>query len=94
VTACPVRAGRDPEVAEILSWFAATHELVMTGFGAYWRLAWLPGPGSVGEQDALRMDGLAAARAVSQAILVEETRAHHGSVGLAAWRERLRQPRG
>jgi hypothetical protein len=79
---------------ELLSWFGATHELALTGFGASWRLAWLPGPGSVGEQDARLLEGLTLARAVMQATLAEEMQAQRGNQGLTAWRERVRRDRG
>jgi hypothetical protein len=55
-----------------LTWFGMTHELVTTGFGAHWRMAWLPGMGGVGDQDARLLEGLTLARAVSQAALAEE----------------------
>ena len=62
-------------MAEILGWFALTHELATHGWGVTWRLAWLPGPGSIGDQDAWLMEGLSLARVVSQATLAEEATA-------------------
>jgi len=59
-------------VVEVLGWFGLTHELVATGFGAHWRMAWLPAAGGIGDQDARLMEGLTLARAVSQATLAEE----------------------
>ena len=85
---------QDPVVVEILSWFDMTHELVMTGFAAYWRLAWLPGPGSVGEQDAWLLDGLTAARAAHQAALLADMHEQRGHQGLRSWRDRIRRERG
>lgn len=81
-------------MTELLAWFAVTHDLVVSGFGAYWRLAWLPGPGSVGEQDARMLNGLTIARQVYQAALVEDLQAQRGQAGLASWRERIRRQRG
>lgn len=63
----------------MLSWFAVTHELALNGFGASWRLAWLPGPGSIGDQDARLLEGLTLARVVSQAVLADETKRQHES---------------
>jgi len=79
---------------ELLSWFGATHELAMTGFGAYWRMAWLPGPGSVGEQDARLLRSLTLARQVYQAALADSLARQSGDQGLAAWRARVRRERG
>ena len=79
---------------ELLSWFGATHELALTGFGAYWRLAWLPGPGSVGEQDAWLLEGLAVTRGLMQAVLVENLQTPRGDRELTAWRDRVRRDRG
>lgn len=49
-----------------------THELVTTGFGASWRMAWLPRSGGVGDQDARLLEGLTLARSVYQGALAEE----------------------
>lgn len=49
---------RQPDVASALWWFGQTHEVVSTGFGAYWRLSWLPHAGSIAEQDAWLWDAL------------------------------------
>jgi hypothetical protein len=47
-----------PAVESALRWFDATHDLDV-GFGAArWRLTRLPGPGSLGEQDAALMAAL------------------------------------
>lgn len=79
----------EPEAADVLAWFAVTHELATTGFGASWRLAWLPGPGPVGAQDARLLEALAVVRQTSQAVLVEAMATGQGEQGLARWRSRV-----
>lgn len=66
----------------------------MTGLGAYWRMAWLPGPGHVGEQDAWLMAGLTLARQLHQAALTDEQQEQAGDAELAGWRARVRDERG
>jgi hypothetical protein len=88
-----VRVARDPEVEEILTWFGVTHELVMTGFGAYWRMAWLPGPGGVGEQDARLLAGLSATKSVMQATLADTLRSTRSEAGGHAERPETTRPR-
>ena len=77
----------------MLTWFGVTHELAQTGLGAYWRLAWLPGPGSIGDQDARLLAGLTVARRVMQAALAEEWKRERGKAGLDAWRARVKRGR-
>jgi len=47
-----------PEVDGALRWFEATHELTNADGRFWWRRVGLPGPGSVGEQDARLMEAL------------------------------------
>ncbi len=55
-----------PEVESVLRWFEATYELEVSGFGgARYRRIGLPGPGSVGDQDAWLMDALDFVRRIS-----------------------------
>lgn len=54
---CPVLAFT-PTVESALRWFEATHELVNADGRFWWRRTLLPGPGSVGEQDARLMEAL------------------------------------
>lgn len=85
-----MRLGRDLDVAAALWWFDQTHELVSTGFAAYWRLAWLPGPGNVGEQDAWLWEAM-------QIVKAERTRALQATTKpdeLQGWRERKRRELG
>lgn len=80
-------------MAELLAWFGVTHELVATGFGAYWRLAWLPGDGAIGAQDARRLEGLAVVRQSAQEVLGEEMTCQRDQIHLATWRNRVRRER-
>ena len=75
---------RRADVGEALWWFDQTHELVSTGFGAYWRMAWLPGPGSVGEQDAWLWDALQVVKAEQTRTLSDQVRPDD----LKTWRAR------
>ncbi len=65
---CPVLAFT-PAVESALRWFDATHELELGLSAARWRLTGLPGPGSLGEQDARLMETLDYVRAVSNDLL-------------------------
>ena len=53
-----------PEVESALRWFEATHELVNADGRFWWRRTSLPGPGSVGEQDARLLGALDVLRQV------------------------------
>lgn len=81
-----------PDIADALWWFEQTHEAVPTWGGMYWRLAWLPGPGNVGEQDAWLWDALQIVRAERTAALVDDIARRSE---LDGWRQgRVRQLRG
>jgi hypothetical protein len=80
-----------PEVQEVLGWFRATHELVQTGFGAYWRRAWMAGPGSVGDQDAWLWEATETARHEANAVLGEDIKTSRETDTLTAWREKKRR---
>lgn len=54
---CPVRE-LDVDADYYLAWFAATHHITEHG----WVMSHLPGPGGIGAQDALLMQGIALAR--------------------------------
>jgi hypothetical protein len=75
---------RQPDVAAALWWFGQTHEVVSTGFGSYWRLAWLPRAGSVGEQDAWLWEALQIIKAERS----RELREHERRDDLESWRQR------
>lgn len=63
-----------PEVTHALAWFKATHVLTAEGFGRVtWSPRWLPGPGSIGEQDARLMDALDLLRQVHDELLQTTT---------------------
>lgn len=47
-----------PEVVHALAWFDATHELENADGRVWWARKWLPGPGSVGDQDERLMAAL------------------------------------
>ena len=79
-----MRLLRRADVDSALWWFDQTHELVSTGFGAYWRLAWMPGAGSVGEQDAWLWAALQAVKAERTSLLSEHARPDD----LETWRAR------
>jgi len=66
---CPVLLFT-PEVEDLQRWFEWTHD-VRDGF--YHRSA-LPGPGSLGEQDAYLMQALDCLRDVSNTVLAEAQR--------------------
>jgi len=76
-----------------LAWFAVTHELAPAGFGATWRLAWLPGPGPIGAQDARLLEALSVVRQTAQAVMAEEMATQRDQAGLARWRNRVRRER-
>jgi hypothetical protein len=78
---------RQPDVDAAGWWFAQTHELVSTGFAAHWRLAWLPHPGSVSEQDAWLWEALQIIRAERMQMLSEA----RGDDELKGWRRRKRR---
>ena len=64
-----------PEVEEITRWFEWTHDIETSGFGAArWRRVSLPGPGSLGDQDARLMQALDHVRDVSNQGLAEQQR--------------------
>ena len=81
---------RQPDAEAARWWFEQTHELVSTGFGAYWRLAWLPHAGSVGEQDAWLWDALRIVKAEQSS----ELRAQAQGDELTRWRDRRRRDGG
>lgn len=58
-----------PEVEAALSWFDATHELMVSEGRAWWRRTVLPGPGSLGEQNARLMEALDYLRQVHDDLL-------------------------
>jgi hypothetical protein len=70
---CPVR-NFTPQVEEALEWFAMTHEQQVVGMGGVvWRRVSLPGPGSIGDQDARLMTMLDVVRAARNELLSEST---------------------
>jgi hypothetical protein len=77
-------------VAAALRWFERTHEVVSTGFSAYWRLAWLPSPGSVSEQDAWLWEALRLIKAECN----QQLRESAGRDELSEWRDRKRRELG
>jgi hypothetical protein len=79
------------EVQEVLWWFQATHELVLSGFGAYWRRAWLAGPGNLGEQDAWLWDATEIARTEANAVLTADLKVRRETDELETWRYRKRR---
>ena len=85
-----MRLLRQPDIEAAGWWFEQTHELVQTGFGAYWRLAWLPHQGSVSEQDAWLWEALQVLRGERMRILSEA----RGQDELKAWRQRKRREEG
>ena len=81
-----MRLVSQPEIVSALWWFEQTHELVPTMGGAYWRLGWLPHPGSVSEQDAWLWDALQIVRTERMQLLADSK----GHDDLKAWRRRKR----
>lgn len=63
---------------------------MQTGFGAYWRLAWLPHLGCVGDQDAWLWEALQ----VVKGERTRELRVSTKSDELARWRDAKRRADG
>jgi len=70
---CPVLAFT-PEVEGALRWFEQTHELTLADGRAWWRRTGLPGPGSVGDQNARLMEALDILRQVHDDLLRQRPR--------------------
>lgn len=75
------------DTREALAVFDRTHELAAAGLGVQWRMAWLPGPGCVAEQDGWLWEALRIVRAERTRELIGET-TRDGGGGLDAWRAR------
>jgi hypothetical protein len=58
-----------PDVQSALRWFDATHELTNADGRFWWRRTGLPGPGSMGEQDARLMEAIELLEAAHAAII-------------------------
>lgn len=58
-----------PDVESAMRWFRSTHRIVATFGGAYWERWALPGPGSVGDQDAQLMEALELLLAIENELL-------------------------
>lgn len=67
-TICPVLAFT-PAVERVLRWFDCTHDLVE----GRWRRTGLPGPGSLGDQEAWLLEALELVRAVQNSLIVART---------------------
>lgn len=68
---CPVLE-LDGEADFYLGWLLATHQSTEHG----WHMTQLPGPGGVGEQDALLMEGIAIARQEANDYMHEQRSTH------------------
>lgn len=75
---CPVLAFT-PEVEGALRWFDATHELTSADGQLWWRRIGLPGPGSVGDQNARLMEALDLLQQVHLELVRPERRAERDS---------------
>jgi hypothetical protein len=66
-----------PEVESAMRWFRDTHRIVASFGGAYWERWALPGPGSVGEQDAQLMEALDLLLAIENELLAQRMGRRH-----------------
>jgi hypothetical protein len=80
---CPVRE-LDPEAEFYIAWMLATHRETDRG----WELMQLPGPGGIANQDALLMEGIAAARSAANAYRAEQLRARARAQDVSAFFDR------
>ena len=85
-----MRLLRQPDVEAAAWWADQCFELAAVGLGAQWRLAWLPHPGSVSEQDAWLWEALQIIRGERMRMLGEAKADYE----LKAWRKRKRREEG
>lgn len=85
LSTCPVLAFT-PDVREVMSWFARTHEVEAVGMGgAIWRMKRLPASGGLDQQDARLMASLDYCRAVANHLLAK--RREKEGMDLATWHD-------
>lgn len=81
---CPVLE-LDDDAAFYLEWMVATHQPTEHG----WLMTQLPGPGGVGDQDALLMQGIALARDEANAYMREQVESRQRDERTAAHFDRV-----
>lgn len=83
---CPVRE-LDEDAQFYIRWMTATHRQTEQG----WMMTHLPGPGGLGEQDAVLMDGISCARDEADAFQREQDEARSRERHYAEYAARIEQ---